>query len=113
MTGVIDVGGGMRDIYGAGVFDRLLDDGVWFDYCIGVSAGSANLSSYLARQREMQMRAMQAQQVPPQMPSKQMRTANPQKAGQQGQPTQGNPTVRRGAQRRPDMYQNQNRSDRR
>lgn len=51
MTGVIDVGGGMRDIYGAGVFDRLLDDGVWFDYCIGVSAGSANLSSYLARQR--------------------------------------------------------------
>lgn len=51
MVGVIDVGGGMRDIYGAGVFDRFLDDGVWFDYCIGVSAGSANLSSYLARQR--------------------------------------------------------------
>lgn len=51
MVGVIDVGGGMRDIYGAGVFDRFLDDGVWFDYCIGVSAGSANLSSYLAKQR--------------------------------------------------------------
>ena len=51
MVGVIDVGGGMRDIYGAGVFDRFLDDGVWFDYCGGVSAGSANLSSYLAKQR--------------------------------------------------------------
>ena len=74
---------------------------------------AAQRAAYLARQREMQMHAMQAQQVPQQMPSKQMRTANPQKAGQQGQPTQGNPTVRRGAQRRPDMYQNQNRSDRR
>ncbi len=51
MIGVIDVGGGMRDIYGAGVFDRFLDDRIWFDYCIGVSAGSANLSSYLAKQR--------------------------------------------------------------
>ena len=74
---------------------------------------AAQRAAYLARQREMQMCAMQAQQVPQQMPSKQMRTANPSKAGQQGQPTQGNPTVRRGAQRRPDMYQNQNRSDRR
>ena len=74
---------------------------------------AAQRAAYLARQREMQMRAMQAQQVPQQMPSKQMHTANPPKAGQQGQPTQGNPTVRRGAQRRPDMYQNQNRSDRR
>jgi predicted patatin/cPLA2 family phospholipase len=51
VLGVIDVGDGMRDIYGAGVFDRSLDDGIWFDYCIGVSAGSANLSSYLAKQR--------------------------------------------------------------
>ncbi len=51
MVGVIDVGGGMRDIYGAGVFDRLLDDGVEFDCCIGVSAGSANLSSFLSKQR--------------------------------------------------------------
>lgn len=49
--GVIDVGGGLRDIYGAGVFDRCMDDGVKFDYCIGVSAGSANLISYLAGQR--------------------------------------------------------------
>lgn len=49
--GIIDVGGGMRDAYGAGVLDWCLDNGVHFDYCIGVSAGSANLSSYLAKQR--------------------------------------------------------------
>ena len=49
--GVIDVGGGFRDIYGAGVFDWCLDHDVHFDYCIGISAGSANLASFLATQR--------------------------------------------------------------
>ena len=49
--GVIDVGGGMRAAYGAGVFDWCLDNGVHFDYCVGVSAGSANVVSYLAGQR--------------------------------------------------------------
>jgi predicted patatin/cPLA2 family phospholipase len=51
MTGVIDVGGGLRGIYGAGVFDYCLENGIQFDYCIGVSAGSANLASYLAKQK--------------------------------------------------------------
>lgn len=51
MTGVIDVGGGMRGIYGAGVFDYCLDNGIEFDYGIGVSAGSANVAAYLAKQR--------------------------------------------------------------
>lgn len=51
MDTIIDVGGGMRDIYGAGVFDRCLDDGVSFDCCIGISAGAANVCSYLARQK--------------------------------------------------------------
>ena len=50
MTGVIDVGGGMRGMYGAGVLDRCLLDGVVFDYCCGVSAGSANLINYQAGQ---------------------------------------------------------------
>lgn len=49
--GVIDVGGGMRASYGAGFFDWCMDNGVHFDYCIGVSAGSANVVSYLAGQR--------------------------------------------------------------
>ena len=49
--GVIDVGGGLRGIYAAGVFDWCLDHGVKFDYGIGISAGSANLASYLSGQR--------------------------------------------------------------
>ena len=52
MLGIIDVGGGMRGIFTAGIYDYLNDQGVQpFDYCIGVSAGSGNLVSYLAGQR--------------------------------------------------------------
>ena len=51
MVGIIDVGGGTRGIYGAGVFDRCITDGVLFDYVIGVSAGSANCASYCAGQK--------------------------------------------------------------
>ena len=50
MVGVVDVGGGQRGIYGAGVFDFCMEQGIDFDYCVGVSAGAANLSSYLAGQ---------------------------------------------------------------
>lgn len=50
-TGVVDVGGGLRGIYAAGVFDHCLDHGIKFDICIGVSAGSANIASYLAGQK--------------------------------------------------------------
>lgn len=49
--GVVDVGGGLRGIHAAGVFDYCLDTGIQFDYCIGVSAGSANVASYLAGQK--------------------------------------------------------------
>ena len=48
--GIIDVGGGLRGIYGAGVLDRCLEENVRFDCCIGVSAGSANMTSYVAGQ---------------------------------------------------------------
>ena len=47
MRGVIDVGGGTRDIFGAGVFDYFLEHGITFDKCYGVSAGCANISSSL------------------------------------------------------------------
>lgn len=50
-TGIVDVGGGLRGIYAAGVFDWCLDNNIWFDLCIGVSAGSANVTSYVAKQR--------------------------------------------------------------
>lgn len=51
MNGIIDVGGGMRGAYTAGLYDYLLDRGIYPDYCLGVSAGAANLASYLAGQR--------------------------------------------------------------
>lgn len=51
MTGVIDTGGGLRGIFGAGVFDYCLDKQIDFDYCIGISAGSANVVSYIGGQK--------------------------------------------------------------
>lgn len=50
-TGVVDVGGGLRGIYAAGVLDYCMDCGIRFNLGIGVSAGSANLASYTAGQR--------------------------------------------------------------
>lgn len=54
--GIIDVGGGMRDIYGAGILDYCLQEGITFDIGIGVSAGSANLASFLAGQPKRNLR---------------------------------------------------------
>lgn len=51
-TGIIDPGGGLRGVYSAGVFDYLIDKGILFDVCIGVSAGSANSASYIAQQKK-------------------------------------------------------------
>ncbi|MFD0705210.1 patatin family protein [Alloscardovia venturai] len=50
VTGIIDVGGGYRDIFGAGVLDGLLHDEISFDRCYGISAGSGNISSFLSGQ---------------------------------------------------------------
>lgn len=51
MVGYIDVGGGLRAVYGTGVLDFCLDNGIDFPYLIGVSAGSGNIVSYLAHQK--------------------------------------------------------------
>lgn len=56
MTGIIDVGGGIRGIYGAGVLDRCLDEKIKFDLCIGVSAGAANIITFAAGQRSRNFR---------------------------------------------------------
>ena len=57
MLGIIDVGGGMRGSFTAGIYDYILDQGVQpFDYLIGVSAGSGNMVSYLAGQRGRNLR---------------------------------------------------------
>ena len=52
MLGIIDVGGGMRGSFTAGIYDYLMDQNIQpFDYLIGVSAGSANMVTYQSRQR--------------------------------------------------------------
>lgn len=50
-TAVVDVGGGLRGVYATGVLDRCLEEGIYIDAGVGVSAGSANISSYLAGQK--------------------------------------------------------------
>jgi len=50
--GVVDVGGGLRDIYGAGVFDFCMDNGVNFDTCAGVSAARMSLHIWQDRGEE-------------------------------------------------------------
>lgn len=55
-TGLIVEGGGMKCAYSAGILDKFLDDKVTFDYSAGVSAGAANTLSFLAGQRERNLR---------------------------------------------------------
>lgn len=54
--GCICEGGGLKCAYSAGILDQFIEDDISFDYCIGVSAGSANLSSYLAGQKGRNLR---------------------------------------------------------
>ena len=57
MLGIIDVGGGMRGSFTAGIYDYLNDQNIQpFDDLIGVSAGSGNMVSYLAGQRGRNLR---------------------------------------------------------
>ena len=58
MLGIIDVGGGMRGAFTAGIYDYLMDQKAQpFDYLLGVSAGSANMITYLAGQRGRNLRS--------------------------------------------------------
>lgn len=54
--GIVDVGGGYRGAYAAGIMDRCMQMGLWFDLGIGVSAGSANIASYCARQPQRNLK---------------------------------------------------------
>lgn len=49
----------MKCAYNACILDSFLDEGISFDYCIGVSGGSGNLASYLAGQRGRNLRFLQ------------------------------------------------------
>ena len=44
-------GGGLRGFYSAGVFEAFMDVGIMFPYIIAVSAGAANVLSYVSGQR--------------------------------------------------------------
>ncbi len=47
----------MRGGYTAGVLDAFIEEGVAFDYCIGVSAGACNALSYIGKQKGRYIRA--------------------------------------------------------
>lgn len=55
-TCIIDTGGGLRGIYGAGVLDRCMEENFLPDCCIGVSAGSANIAAFTAGQKGRNIR---------------------------------------------------------
>lgn len=55
-TGLVVEGGGMKCAYSAGILDEFLDHGITFDYCSGVSAGSANVASFLGGQKGRNLR---------------------------------------------------------
>jgi len=50
--GLVVEGGGMRGIYSCGALDFFLEENIQFDYCVAVSAGSANVATFLARQKK-------------------------------------------------------------
>lgn len=56
MLGIVDVGGGLRGAYSSGIYDCFLEENFKPDYCLGVSAGSANLITFIAKQKERTLR---------------------------------------------------------
>lgn len=51
-TALILEGGGMKASYTAGIINTLLENKIYFDYVIGVSAGSSHCVNYLSRDKE-------------------------------------------------------------
>lgn len=49
-SGLVLEGGGMRGVYTAGVLECFLENGLFPDYVIGVSAGACSAASYISRQ---------------------------------------------------------------
>ncbi len=55
-TGLVLEGGGMRGIYTAGVLDVMMEQGLYFDGVIGVSAGAIHGCSFVSRQQGRSIR---------------------------------------------------------
>lgn len=51
-TALLFEGGGMRASYTAGFLNTLLENGIYFDYVAGISAGSSHSVNYLSRDME-------------------------------------------------------------
>ena len=51
-AGLVLEGGANRGIFTAGALDYLMEQGMYFPYVVGTSAGACNAASYVSRQRE-------------------------------------------------------------
>lgn len=49
-VGLVLEGGGMRGLYTCGVLEYFMENDLYFNYVIGVSAGACNAASYISRQ---------------------------------------------------------------
>lgn len=59
MPGILFEGGSFRPIFSCGVMDALLEEGIMFPYCIGVSAGAADAASYISKQKGRNIRILE------------------------------------------------------
>lgn len=50
-VGLVLEGGGMRGLYTCGVLEYFMENDLYFNYVIGVSAGACNATSYISRQQ--------------------------------------------------------------
>lgn len=49
-TGIVLEGGAFRGVFTSGVLDVMMENGIYCDYAVGVSAGAGNAMSYLSEQ---------------------------------------------------------------
>ncbi len=59
MNGIVLEGGTFRPVFSSGVMDALLSENILLPYCIGVSAGIANGTSYISKQPQRMLEIMQ------------------------------------------------------
>lgn len=59
MPSLVLEGGTLRPIFSSGIMDALLDEGIMFPYCIGVSAGISNGISYISKQKLRNLEIME------------------------------------------------------
>lgn len=58
-TGLLLEGGGMRGMFTAGILDRLMEEGITFDYAIGSSSGGVNVMNFVSGQNGRSRKLME------------------------------------------------------